>query len=90
MIPQEENALRTKKRRFRKTKPPLLMFSQRNNPYCELLQISAAKIRFFLETAQTFQRFLYLWLQKEENHTTDEENTRFGFRHKQHRLGSGK
>ena len=51
MIPQEEKALRTKKRRFRKTKPPLLMFSQRNNPYCELLQISAAKIRFFLETA---------------------------------------
>ena len=24
---------------------PLLMFSQRNNPYCELLQISSAKIQ---------------------------------------------
>ena len=57
MIPQEEKALRTKKRRFRKTKPPLLMFSQRNNPYCELLQISAAKIRFFSKPHKLFKYF---------------------------------
>ncbi len=57
MIPQEEKALRTKKRRFRKTKPPLLMFSQRNNPYCELLQISAAKIRFFSKPHKLFKDF---------------------------------
>ena len=30
-------------------KVPLLMFSQRNNPYCELLQICTAKILWFFE-----------------------------------------
>ena len=34
----------TRLKRKNETCVPLLMFSQRNNPYCELLQISAAKI----------------------------------------------
>ena len=33
------------------------MFSQRNNPYCELLQISAAKIQLFSEIAKIFRFF---------------------------------
>ena len=41
----------------RRTKPPLLMFSQRNNPYCELLQISAAKIQFFSKPHKLFKVF---------------------------------
>lgn len=32
-----------------------LMFSQRNNPYCELLKISTAKLIIFDETANKFQ-----------------------------------
>ena len=50
---------------IRRTKPPLLMFSQRNNPYCELLQISAAKIQFFSKPHKLFKVFLYLWQLKE-------------------------
>lgn len=37
MIPQEEKALRTKKRRFRKTKPPIVL-------YTTLLQFSSEKM----------------------------------------------
>ena len=36
-----------------------LMFSQRNNPYCDLLKISAAKIKFFYENTKEFKRNLY-------------------------------
>ena len=36
------------------------MFSQRNNPYCELLQISAAKIQLFSETARFSDFFVTL------------------------------
>ena len=36
-----------------------LMFSQRNNPYCDLLKISAAKIKNYLESAKEFKSFLY-------------------------------
>lgn len=35
------------------------MFSQRNNPYCDLLKISAAKLNFFPECAKLFKRNLY-------------------------------
>ena len=31
-----------------------LMFSQRNNPYCDLLKISAAKVRIFSEPTNFF------------------------------------
>ena len=31
---------------------PLLMFSQRNNPYCELLQICSAKIVLIFENSK--------------------------------------
>ena len=31
-----------------------LMFSQRNNPYCDLLKISTAKIKFFFDNAKYF------------------------------------
>ena len=55
-----------KKYDLMKTKsPPLrtmdrnLMFSQRNNPYCDLLKISAAKINFFYEYTKCFKRNLY-------------------------------
>ena len=34
-----------------------LMFSQRNNPYCELLQISTGKINSFLLNIQTIAYF---------------------------------
>ena len=36
-----------------------LMFSQRNNPYCDLLKISDAKIIFFLDIAKSFSGKLY-------------------------------
>ncbi len=40
---------------------PNLMFSQRNNPYCDLLKISAAKLRFFYKSTKYFAENLYLW-----------------------------
>ena len=57
MLQKKNNDEQRKKRRFRRTKPPLLMFSQRNNPYCELLQISAAKIQFFSKPHKLFKVF---------------------------------
>ena len=33
---------------------PNLMFSQRNNPYCELLHILCCKNRYFFNTASAF------------------------------------
>ena len=33
---------------------PNLMFSQRTNPYCDLLKISAAKVRFFHKSTKYF------------------------------------
>ena len=33
---------------------PNLMFSQRNNPYCELLHILCCKNRYFFNTASGF------------------------------------
>ena len=33
---------------------PNLMFSQRNNPYCELLHILCRKNRYFSNTARVF------------------------------------
>jgi hypothetical protein len=33
---------------------PNLMFSQRNNPYCELLHILCCKNRYFSNTARVF------------------------------------
>ena len=36
-----------------------LMFSQRNNPYCDLLKISDAKINFFYDCTKCFKRNLY-------------------------------
>ena len=38
---------------------PPLVFSQRNNPYCELLQTDA-KVCFFLEKQSLFKKILYL------------------------------
>jgi hypothetical protein len=37
------------------------MFSQRNNPYCDLLKISGAKIKFFFEIPKNIRRILYFW-----------------------------
>ena len=36
-----------------------LMFSQRNNPYCDLLKISAAKINILSDITKYFKRNLY-------------------------------
>ena len=38
---------------------PNLMFSQRNNPYCELLHILCCKSTTFLEHANIFRIILY-------------------------------
>ena len=38
---------------------PNLMFSQRNNPYCELLQILCSKSTHFFDKKRTFLIFLY-------------------------------
>ncbi len=35
---------------------PNLMFSQRNNPYCELLHILCCKNRYFSNTARVFEK----------------------------------
>ena len=37
-----------------------LMFSQRNNPYCDLLKISGAKVNFFCEIIQSVRVYLYI------------------------------
>ena len=39
------------------------MFTQRNNPYCDLLKISVAKILYFL-VIRKFYRIFLLFLQK--------------------------
>ena len=36
-----------------------LMFSQRNNPYCDLLKISNAKINFFFKNTKSFEINMY-------------------------------
>ena len=36
-----------------------LMFSQRNNPYCDLLKISAANLKIFQINTKLFKRNLY-------------------------------
>jgi len=58
-----------------------LMFSQRNNPYCDLLKISGAKINFFYECTKCFKRNLYFCakITKNVNH---EEDSWIRFRHK--------
>ena len=52
-----EISIETLKRKGRVSPP--WMFSQRNNPYCDLLKISAAKIKFLVESAKCFERILY-------------------------------
>ena len=42
-----------------------LMFSQRNNPYCDLLQISTAKVREKNENSKLYS-FFYIFVQKNE------------------------
>ena len=62
--------------------PPLrtmdkdLMFSQRNNPYCDLLKISAAKINFFFDSTKCFKRNLYICSKITKNAKNYEENIR--------------
>ena len=65
-----------------------LMFSQRNNPYCDLLKISAAKLNFFCENTKCFRLFLYICGKITKN-IKHEEDFRTGFRHEQYRLGNG-
>ena len=43
------------------------MFSQRNNPYCDLLIISGAKIKNFYESTKCFKSFLYFCQQITKN-----------------------
>ena len=57
---------------------PNLMFSQRNNPYCELLHILCCKNRYFSNTASVFLKkivilTIYLGIDK---YLTNEENIR--------------
>ena len=47
------NTIRTKKDEATEAAPNL-MFSQRNNPYCELLHILCCKNREFFNTASVF------------------------------------
>ncbi len=49
------------------------MFTQRNNPYCDLLKISVAKILYFL-VIRKFYRIFLLFLQKISNLHNHEKN----------------
>ena len=37
-----------------------LMFAQRNNPYCDLLKISVAKLYILIDIYKLFVFFLYI------------------------------
>ena len=65
-----------------------LMFSQRNNPYCDLLKISAAKLNFFHESTKYLKIYLYICGKITKN-TKHEEDFRTGLRHNKYRMGSG-
>ena len=63
-----------------------LMFSQRNNPYCDLLTISVAKIKIFRERTKYLKRKLYFCgiILKYYYY---EKDSWFGFRYHKYRMG---
>ena len=62
-----------------------LMFTQRNNPYCDLLKISYANIYFFINSSKLFLIF-FIYLPKITRYT-NEENNRTRFRYNKYWLG---
>ena len=64
------------------------MFSQRNSPYCDLLQIIAANIRKKVEMT-IFYRKIYIFEKKAYKYGT-KAYFRIRFRHQQYWMGGNK
>ena len=62
------------------------MFSQRNNPYCDLLQNCEAKIHIFFDKSKKTINFT----EKFEKTNYYEKDIRIGFGNEQHWLGVGR